>query len=79
MATANKMRTWPNFRARTVTRTYRSLMRESLGEEYLLTSSCSFIANKLSYSLSLNSSEVLESEVFKIISRRAIENVNFTA
>lgn len=54
-------------------------MRESLGEEYLLTSSCSFIANKLSYSLSLNSSEVLESEVFKIISRRAIENVNFTA
>lgn len=79
VATANKIRTWPSFGARTVTRTYRSPTCESLGEEYLLMSSCSFIANKLSYRVSLNGSEVLESEVFKILSRRAIVNVNFTA
>lgn len=79
MDTVNKMRTWPSFRARTVTRTYRSLMLESWGEEYLLTSSCSFIANKLSYRVTLNGSKILGSEVFKIVGRRAIENVNFMA
>lgn len=57
----------------------RDLSHVSLGEEYLSTSSCSFIANKLSYRVSLNGSKVLESEVFKILSRRAIENVNFMA
>lgn len=62
------MRTCPSLRARTVAGTYRSLRRESLGEEYLLTSSCSFIASKLSYRVSVNGSKELESEVFKTVS-----------
>lgn len=79
VATVSKMRTWPSFQAKTVTGTYRSLTRESSEEKCLLTSSCSFIANKLSYSVSLNSSKALERKMFKIVTRRAIKNVNFMA
>lgn len=42
------------------------LIHESLGEEYLLTSSCSFIANKLSYRVSLNGSKVLDAKCLKL-------------
>lgn len=79
VATASKMRTWPSFQAKTVTGTYRSLTHESSEEKCLLPSSSSFIANKLSYRVTLNSSKALESKMFKIVSRRAIKNVNFMA
>lgn len=73
---ANKIRTWPILGP---VQLLELVSCESLGEEYLLTSACSFIANELSYRVSLNSSKTLESEMFKILSGRAIENVIFMA